>query len=264
MGTHCKSLIAEGYQRDEEQTPDGDDEDDEPLGTRAVSRSRHHSTSLPLPELRGRRGGGWNPLSQPSPSPTRSLTTIDDDGARPGLFGLSVCTSSPTRRVLVWIYSEQLVSSRVPVSPRRGQGMLVGWRLDGSKRPQARQAVHKMRAGAVPLRCVRRRLSGRLSCCARQTLPAVSQASSRPLARGRGMWAWRRRVSRPATPSSRQQHLCNVRATSPPLHAQESSRLGVTETVLTVGFVLGTDGSNFGRRREGDPWGLDPTALSPS
>lgn len=53
-------------------------------------------------------------------------------------------------------------------------------------------------------------------------------------------------------------------ATSPPLHAQESSRLGVTETVLTVGFVLGTDGSNFGRRREGDPWGLDPTALSPS
>lgn len=58
--------------------------------------------------------------------------------------------------------------------------------------------------------------------------------------------------------------LCNVRGKVPPLHAQESSRLGVTETVLTAGFVLGTDGSDFGRRREGDPWGLDPTALSPS
>lgn len=150
-------------------------------------------------------------MSQPSPSPTPSLTTIGDDGARPDGFGLSVCPSRLlTRRVLVWLYSEQLVLSQVPVSPRRGQGMLVGWRLDGSKRRQARQAVYKMRADAVcpaALRCVRRRLSGRLSCCARQTMPAVSQASSRPLARGRGMWAWRRRVSRPATPSSRQQHL---------------------------------------------------------
>lgn len=56
----------------------------------------------------------------------------------------------------------------------------------------------------------------------------------------------------------------DVQSNLPPLHAQESSRLGVTETVLTAGFVLGTDGSNFGRPREGDSWGLDPTALSPS
>jgi hypothetical protein len=81
-----------------------------------------------------------------------------------------------------------------------------------------------------------------------------SQASSRLLARGRGMWSWRRRVSRPATPPSRRQHLCNVRGTVPPFHAQESSRLGLTETVLAAGFVLGTDGSNFGRLREDDLW----------
>lgn len=193
-------------------------------------------------------------MSQPSPTPIPSLTTIDDDGARPGLFGLSVCTSRLLWRQALWIYSEQLVLSRVSVSPRRGQGMLVGWRLDGSKRRQARQAVHKMRAGAVCPAAMRAQTALRttqLLCSADHAgrLPSLF-ATTCPWERNVGLEAscFKTRDSLP--PRVNSICLCNVRGNVPPLHAQESSRLGVTETVLTAGFVLDTDGSNFGRPRE--------------
>ncbi|KAK0749059.1 hypothetical protein B0T18DRAFT_459801, partial [Schizothecium vesticola] len=203
-GCTLQSIDYRGRLRDEQQTPDFGD--DEPLGTPSSQpqSSPLDPLPLPLPELRGCRSGGWNPCPSHHQLPASRLTTLDDDGARPGGFGLPFFTSKLPARAC-WLAGDSTAA----------------------KRPQARQAVHKMRAGAVPLRCVRRRLSGRLSCCARQTMPAVSQASSRPLARGRGMWSWRRRVSRPATLLSRQQHLCNVRGAVPPFHAQESSRLGL-------------------------------------